>query len=303
MTNARPIVSTAGVLAGLALIAAIAHAGSWEAIERLPGRTATSVQVNGKPRVYFKITRETPLDVPIDGPSRLSVVSRAILPKGSSAVVRYTLVVSDRGRELERHDTESSPASKVRDPSAAAELGKSRRMTVDVPAGAHSVTLAVIGPTPVLVRLRRAASTSDGQPTVSLTPVVAERTMPVLENERTIPYYGLTIGHSVRYRVVGPTTLDLLTRLDFDRTMRGTQAYRIAISERGNRVREASYRTTKATAATYTNVRDRVPSKFDRLQLAVGAGLHEFDITLLAPAGHSASVHARIPQPTVGGEE
>lgn len=303
MTQVRPRALAVGLLTALALAATLAHAASWEAIEQLPGRPSTPVVVSGKTRAYFKVTSSTPLDVPIDGPSRLNVVSRAILPKGTAAVARYTLVVSDRGKVLEREETESSSAGQVRDPSGAGDLGKSRRMTVDVPAGTHRVTLAVVGPTAVLVRLRRAASASGGAPTVSLTPIVAERTVPVIENERTIPYYGLTVGRPVRFRVVGPTTLDLLTRLDFDATMRGTQAYRIAIVEGGRRLREVAYRTTKATAASYANVRDRVPSKFDRTQVPVPAGLHEFDVALIAPAGHTASVHARIPQPTVGGEE
>jgi hypothetical protein len=46
-----------------------------------------------------------------------------------------------------------------------------------------------------------------------------------------------------------------------------------------------------------------VPSKFDRMQLAIAGGLHEIDVALVAPPGRSGAVHARIPQPTVGSEE
>ena len=61
--------------------------------------------------------------------------------------------------------------------------------------------------------------------------------------------------------------------------------------------------TTKATTASYTGIADRVPSKFDRVQLAIPEGLHELSVELLSPPRGSAEIHARIPQPTVGGEE
>lgn len=63
------------------------------------------------------------------------------------------------------------------------------------------------------------------------------------------------------------------------------------------------FRTNKATTASYTNLKDRVPSKFDRLMLPIGNGTHEISVELLAPAGGAAEIHARIPQPTVGNEE
>jgi hypothetical protein len=125
----------------------------------------------------------------------------------------------------------------------------------------------------------------------------------VAENEKIIPYYTTMAGKPVRLRVVGPATLELITRLDFDSSMRGSHAYRLAISEGGKRLREVEFRTNKATTASYTNLKDRVPSKFDRLMLPIGNGTHEISVELLAPAGGAAEIHARIPQPTVGNEE
>src|SRR5207245_1097014 len=105
------------------------------------------------------------------------------------------------------------------------------------------------------------------------------------------------------FHVVGPTTLELLTRLDFDDTMRGTQAYRLSVTEKGRSVREVAFKTSKASTATYTNLKDRVPSKFDRLQLVIGPGLHELAVNLVSPARGAVEVHGRIPQPQTGTEE
>ena len=96
---------------------------------------------------------------------------------------------------------------------------------------------------------------------------------------------------------------ELLARLDFDATMHGTQSYRLRLTEQGRVLRDGSLKTTKAVAAIYTNLGDRTPSKFDRLSVPLGNGLHEIAVELVAPARGSAEIHARIPQPTVGNAE
>lgn len=294
---------TAPLLLLALLAAAPATAGTWEAIERLPGQTPVAVMVGDNQRLYFRVTPERPLTVPIEGPARLRLTSRVDFSSAKVSLVAYTLRVVEGDRVLERQQTESAPSSVVHGAEGKGDVGKSRRMTVDVPAGRHELKIEAGGVPAVLVRLHQAAPRRGSEATVSLTPVDAMRSVLVAEGEKTIPYYSTTPGKPVRLRVVGPTTLELIARLDFDASMRGTQGYRIAISEGGRRVREAAFKTTKATTAVFTNLKDRVPSKFDRLTLPIGGGTHELLVELLAPAGGTAEIHARIPEPSVGNEE
>ncbi len=303
MKLVRPLVLAAVSLAAGILPSPAAIAARWEAIERLPGQSPVVVLVEEKPRNYFRITPEKPLTVPIEGPARLRVVSRLELPLGAKQVVSYSVRVTERGAELDRGDTESSASTQVRDPEGKHLIGKSRRLGVDVPAGRHLLTLSVEGAPALLVRLHQAAPASEREPTVTLTPIEAPRSVTVQEGGKTIPYYSVLPGHPVKLRVIGPTSLDLITRLDFDATMRGTQTYRLAVSEHGKRIRDLQFKTTKATTAVYADLADRVPSKFDRVRLPIGRGLHVITIELLSPPGGSAEIHARIPQPTVGTQE
>jgi hypothetical protein len=283
--------------------ASVAEAGKWEGIERLPGQSPVTVLVESKERIYFRVTPEKPLAVAVEGPVRLRILSRAELAPGSRGVVSYTLRVTEAGRELDRQDTESSASDQVRGPDRAHAIAKGRRMKVDVPAGRHSVVLAVSGIPSVLVRLQQSAPSRGEEPTVTLTPIESSRSVSVLENEKTIAYHSVMANKPIKLRVEGPTSLDLITRLDFDSSMRGSQSYRLGVSDRGKRVRELAFKTTKATTAVYTNLADRVPSKFDRVRIPVGAGLHEISIELLAPKQGVAEVHARIPEPKVGDQE
>ena len=299
---ARRLAALGVAAALLAGTAASSRAAAWEAIEQIPGHAPLTVQVGDAGRIYFRVSAAAPLVVPVAGPARLRVISRIELPAHNNQVVRYTLTVSDGSHELERENTESSASSQVHHPDAAWSLGKSRKMTVDVPNGVQRVTLSTSGSN-VLVRLQLSAPASGEQATVALTPVAASRSVLVSEGEKTIPYYTTLAGNPVRFRVVGPTTLDLLTRLDFDETMRGTQAYRLSVAEKGKSLREVNFKTTKATGATYTNLKDRVPSKFDHFQVVISPGLHELSVNLVSPAKGAVEVHARIPQPQTGTEE
>jgi hypothetical protein len=288
------------LLAALAalVLAGPAAADRWESIESLPGRAPEIVKVKGKSRVYFRLTAQKPIAVTLAGPARLRVISRAVLAKGGGNTAAYQIVALEGGKALRAAHEEAGAAAHVSAPGIPA-LAHGRTMILEVPDGTHRVELRLAGTAEVLVRLQRAAP-AGSEAWVSLTPVRASRSVSVIEGEKTIAYYSVRQGQPVALRVVGPTTLDVLARLDFDATMRGAQSYRLVFAERGRTVREAEFRTTKAAAATFSNLADRVPSKFDRLSLPVGPGLHEIDVSIVSPPGGVAEIHARIPQPAVG---
>lgn len=295
---------TNSLLSLLALLAAQpAFAGQWEAIERLAGETPQAVSVDGSARVYFRVVTGRSLRVPIDGPARLRLTSRVEFPRGKDGIVSYTLRVMEGSREIEHQDEETAPSPRARASVAGGGVGKSRRMTVDVPAGHHELSVVSEGVPAVFVRLHQTGGISGEAPTVTLTPVDAWRSVIVVEGEKSIPYYSAKAGKPVKLRLVGPTTLSFITRLDFDAAMRGTVGYSLAITEKGRRLREVVLKTTKATTASYSNLSDRVPSKFDRFTLPFGEGAHEILVELISPPGAVAEIHARIPQPSVGGEE
>jgi hypothetical protein len=285
----------------LAGAASVSAAGKWESVESVPGRTAETILVNKKPRAYFRVTPAAPLAISLAGPAQVRLISRVVLSGKAGEKASYRLAVSERGRELLSKDFKAGAARSVSAPGIAA-LGNSRRATVEIPAGDHELQVALSGAAAVLVRIQRAAlAGADGW--LSLTPVNAPRSVSLVEGQKSISYYSIFGGRPAVFRVTGPTTLDLLTRLDFDDTMRGEQTYRLRLTEHGNLVQESEFRTTKATAATYSNLSNRVPSKFDRVSLPIGSGVHDIEVHLVTPAKGSAEVHARIPQPSTGDTE
>jgi len=120
----------------------VTEADNWNAIERLPNQTAVSILVRDNARAYFHLTPEASLTVPIEGPCRLRVVTRAAIP-ADAKIVTYQVRATENGRPLETLDTETSAADQVRLAGEVTAVGKSRRMVVDIPAGAQHVVLTL----------------------------------------------------------------------------------------------------------------------------------------------------------------
>jgi len=275
----------------------------WRAIESIPDQAALRVEVGGKARIYYRIANAGEFTVEVNGPGRLKVISRAeVLPGLKAAVVPYRVSMREGTRIVKEQATESSVTDQAVLHGGSA-VCKSRTFTWAIPAGAHRIRFTETGAPGVLVRLMVSNASAASQTMISITPIEAPRTVTVSEGEKMIPYYSVLPGKPVRWRILGPTRLELAARLDFDPTMRGPQVYRLAVVEEGKKPREYSFQTTKATTALYADLKDRVASKLDRIVVELGAGTHELSVVLRAPANGSAEIHARIPEPSTGEEE
>lgn len=292
------------VLLPVLLAPANSSADTWDPVEQAPGLAPQRVIVKGKPRVYFRATERAPIEFTLHGPARIKFVTRAEPAPGGSGQAVYAVRVSESGRELKVHRTESGPANGTRlESTPPVALCKSRTFVLSISDGPHRLTLSESGVPAVYVRLLVAAPKQAGEAMVSITPVEAARSVTVSEGERLIPYYSVLEGKPVRLRIVGPTRLELSSRLDFDATMRGEHWYTLRIQSGTRPLRDVRFRTTKAVAASYTDLKSRIPSKLDRIVLNVGPGLNDITVALLQPRSGAAEIHARIPQPTVGSEE
>ena len=293
-----------GLVASLpGVIEAASTAGPWRPIGEISGAASVQVIVSGNSRQYSRLRPGAPASITMAGPARIRIISRAELPAKTAGTIAYRLRVTDQMRIMKEHATESSPAPDAHVKKSNKVIYKSRSTVVEVPKGDHKLELSCEGTPSLLVRILIADSIGEREAMSSITPIEATRSVTLSEGERLIPYYTVTADHAVRLRVIGPTRLEVSTRLDFDPTMRGVQLYTIGITKAGQSLRETRLRTTKATAGSYTDLKDRVPSKADRIVLELGPGIQELSIELVEPHGGSAEIHARIPQPKIGSNE
>lgn len=288
----------------LLLAASPARASSaWRALENIPDQASVRVDVDGKPRVYYRIAPGKEIALELQGPGQLRVVTRAEAPAGpGTSAVAYRVSLREGSRLVKEQATASSASDRSFLHGGGA-VCKSRTFTWVVPDGTHRIRISESGAPAVLVRLLVSRPEKAAPPMISMAPLDASRIVTVADGEKLISYYSVFAGKPLRWRIVGPTSLELTSRLDFDPTMRGTQVYHLAVLERGKQPREFEFKTTKATTASYTDLKDRVASKLSRVVVPVEQGTHEFTVELRRPTNGSAEIHARIPEPTAGEEE
>ena len=284
------------------LPAPVARAASWERVDEISGGPAQRVLIAGKPRVYVLLAERGSVTAVVHGPARLKVVSRAGFKIGASAAVAYSIHVMEGSRAVTTHATQSGPAPDASLPSnPRTGLAKARSFEIPVPEGEHRYVLSVTGVPTVYVRLLVAAPKRAGE-MISIAPIEAARSVTLSEGQRLIPYYSVFPDKALRFRVVGPTQVELSARLDYDETMRGEQRYALLVSSGKAPLRELRFRTSKAGSAAYTDLKNRVPSKVDRVVLSLGPGSHDLTVELREPRSGSAEIHLRIPKGGTQGE-
>ena len=269
----------------------------WRAIEDIPGSTLVQLNVQGESRVYFAATGQKPLKLSVEGPTDLKLVSRLKLGR-TQAVSSYALRVLASGKLIATQQTETGPSQAS--PLSGDDFvpAKSRTFEFHVPAGVHEITFKPDGSSTVFLRLFKPWEGPGGarERMVSLTPISPSRTVTLIEGEKQILYYTVTGKEKADFRVIGPTPVQVLARLDFSPSMRGSQRYVLTASlgERG--LPPYVLQTTKATAASYRERPDVVPSKYDTFTLDVPAGVHVLSLRLTSPTGGAGEVHVRIPR-------
>lgn len=284
------------LLVGLATAPAALAISNWRAVEEIPGLAPVQLNVQGESRVYFVATAGKPLKLAVAGPMDMKLVSRLKMDR-SQLVGTYTLQVLAGGKVIATQQTETGPSKAS--PIAGGNFvpAKSRTFEFHVPAGAREITLRPEGSAIVFVRLFKTWDGPTGRRDrmISLTPLSSGRTVTLVEGEKQILYYTVTHSEKVEFRVIGPTPVQVLARLDFGPSMRGSQRYTLAAALDERELPPYVLQTTKATAASYRERPDVVPSKYDTFSLDVPVGVHVLSLRLTGPVGATGEVHVRIP--------
>ena len=284
------------LLAGLAPVSAALAISNWRAVEDIPGLTPVQLNVQGESRVYFSATAGKPLKIAVAGPLDMKLVSRLRMDR-SQPVGTYTLHVLAGGKVIATQQTETGPSKAS--PMAGGNFvpAKSRTFEFHVPAGVREVSFRPDGSATVFVRLFKTwnGPTGTRDRMISLTPLTSGRTVTLVEGEKQILYYSVTHTERAEFRVIGPTPVQVLARLDFGPSMRGSQRYTLTASLDERELPPYVLQTTKATAASYRERPEVVPSKYDTFSLDVPAGVHVLSLRLAGPAGATGEVHVRIP--------
>ncbi len=300
MTRHRPKFVFAAV--AISVVAVQAIAGKSIPIIPVQGK-AVQVIVNGNEKNYYLLSKKTPLKLEIDGPGKLSVLSRLSFPIESPGSEKYSIRIMEGKKMVREYSTQTERSDALLKISNA-RLGKIRKSSLQIPDGSHTYELYLENTSSPEVAVKLSFLPIKGaSKLVTLEALSYDRVVTAMVKEKLITYYVCSLERRVQLKVVGPTRMKVSARLNYDESMKGGQKFAIAMSESGKQIFLKPFATTKALGVTYREWKDVVPGKVSSFYCDVPKGEHTYKFSLEESVARSISLKFSIPQKDLDNEE
>ena len=301
LTRQRGPAAAAGVLLLASLVAATTAEAEtkWTQARHAESADQICLSSSGRRFTYEQLKSDEPVIYEVIGPRRLKLVSRYVAGDGEEAGgQRYTVIVRLDDREVLRKTFRATPHPDVSLCGRQAAVSGLRRAYLDLPKGHHriAVTATTAGTGRIASRLFRESRT----PSTRTVPFAPEQYSAVatlqFESGAQSTYYLFDLASPLGFTLSGPATLHLYTRLDFDKTMNGSQEYSLEVMRDGASLRTYHFHTDKNDAAFYPDRPDLVAGQRKKLTLSVPSGTHRFEVRCLRPETCCIAAQLRLPR-------
>ena len=256
------------------------------------------ILIDGKVRTYYAIDADDPLSLSVPGPTTLTLMVRLVFTQGMPDTAAYGIEVSEGKALLKKHWTTTRRGNDAFVPAGPKVPGLSRKLSVEIPEGAHALTIALLGKDAQAAAARfYIPGNYRADEYASIAPLDPRETVTALAEEKQIAYYLVDADKPLTVRIVGPTKLRVLSRLTFDEGLRGKRRYALRVEEEGRLVREDMLFTTRSTSVVFTDRQEIVPGKDKVTLIDVPKGVHSFTVRLGAGSESPlAAVRFTIPK-------
>lgn len=242
------------------------------------------VHIAGKTRPYYVLSDGKTVQVKVKGPTRLRVVSRAALETGQDSI-DYNFVARREGAQKTisfKHrsrlfDNGSLPGD------GGGAVTASRTRVIDVPRGEQVYIFSVPRNSKQTVLLRFARESNEfgqGDKVVAMTPISYTTRVDIVTREEASAYYRVGGKDKVLLKLIGPATLKVLNRIEFDQNMNGRQKWRVQVVEDGRIRATHSFSAKQSQVTSYRETSPYVASRAEAFFIEVPDGTHEYEFRL-----------------------
>lgn len=262
-------------------ISAVAQNGfTWESFKPDKAPKPVKVLVMGKKLSYYPLIKGDEIYVTVEGPTRLRVLTRIEFGENLGGEKSYYLRYErDDGKKSKFRRVTTAAASAVLAELPSTHLGTSRSVYIKVPPGKHTYRFYVGAKSNYRLYLRfyeRVSTVNPDADNVAFTPSMFTTSVPLIINEEEVTYYRSGRQDSVRLGVIGPTTIKVLARLEFDPTMIANQKFRINVLEDGIEKHIYPLRSEPSEVAEYREISETIVGKGAKFFIEVPRGKHEY---------------------------
>jgi hypothetical protein len=271
---------------------------TWKSLKPDKAPATQKVQVLGKQVSYYPLEKKESVTVTVQGPTTLRVLTRIEFGKSGGEKRYYLRYEREDGKKavFRRSSTASSSAVLVSDNKV--RLANSRSVFIKVPEGKHTYRFYVGSKASYKLYLRfyeRGTEIASDVKNVAFSPTRFTAAVPVVVKEEEVTYYRLGTQDSIRIALIGPTTIQVLSRLEFDPTMITDQKFRIRVLEDGKEKQVFPLRSKPSEAAEYRGTSAKVLGRGAKFFIEVPKGKHEYRFEIV-DNGRSALLRFFIPR-------
>ncbi|RJP76917.1 MAG: hypothetical protein C4524_09205 [Candidatus Zixiibacteriota bacterium] len=299
LRSSKHWIGVIGVLLAGACLTGAQNGLTWHSFKPDKTPSVQKVMVMGKELRYYPLERGQEILVTVEGPTTLKVLSRVDFGRQTKGEKRYYLRYEHLGGKkgrFRRSAGVSATAVLTDDPNH--HLGSSRSAFLKVPPGKQTYRFYVGNKASYRLYLRvynRTAVVEAKSQYVALAPARFSRAVDLVIKEEQVTYYRAGTQDSLKLSVIGPTTIQVLTRLEFDPTMVSGQKFRVRVFENGTEKQIFALRSKLSEIAEYREASDKKVGQAAKFFIEVPRGKHEYTFEIVDD-GRSALMRFLLPR-------
>jgi len=239
--------------------------------------------IKGNLLTFYVLSRDSATHISVKGPGKLTLTTIARFANDSPDSLSYSVVY-----QIDNTDVKVFTANKVpragKDvyiQSAGERPSIVKTFYVKVNPGVHDYNFLMLNKSPQVDLRYKFVPDSviewNDKPSLNDTSQVDIK----IDRLSTKSYYRFSADSPQKFTVKGPTSLRVLTRLEFNYTMQGLISYRVSVKRNDTIIGTYKLDGYPSQEAQYTNNKKLIPGSLQEFILDVPAGENSFEFTLL----------------------
>lgn len=261
------------------------------------------LKIGGKERTYSAFDHDTPANVSVVGPTKLRILVRLDFAKDDPAEVPFVVDVEMDGAPSgvqERTATRSSTTVFLDAPGHVP--GIRHAFEVEVSSGTHTVALRLKEAGRVAIAAFYLPKGKAGYSRVSMSPTEYQETVVEIYQEKERTWYLGGGEKGVSLDLIGPTNLSVLSSLEFDPSLRGSQSYTVTVFVDGVSTKDFSLTTERSEIRSYRDRPEVVPGVEKSFSFSIAEGQHKVAFFLKGTEAKACAYRFLLPAKDVSRE-
>lgn len=250
----------------------------WSALSPEVHDGKVTLLVNSKERTYWRGKKDVEQVLRVTGPSTLRIISRVPWSsryKKKDYLLDWSIEKGESGSFT--HEIRNSSGAKRKADKKRISRGRSNE--IEVPAGQHIVRIKLAKSPGSVCYMRyhvRFMEPMTKTRNVDLVPLYDKPGRMIQVGDSIVEYYAVAAGEEVSVEVKGPTFLKVISRLDWNQTMTGTQKYTLRVYEDGLAKQNYVLKGRPSSMAVYIDKQDTLPTRGEVIYIEVPKGDHRY---------------------------